>query len=229
MKNIWPLLVIFLLCSCKQQDLLNHLEQQQANEVLAVLLRHNIYAKKIDTGKTGYAVTVEEIDFPTAVDLLKVYKLPGRADIEISEMFPADALVSSPLAEKARLYSAIEQRLEQSLKTMESIISARVHVSYDINNGNGRKIEPVHISVLAIYDSSFNPEQKINDIKRFVKNSFPDIIYENISVILSKQTKIQQQYQKRFVEKKDIYMKILITILLILMIAIGVFFWKKIK
>ncbi|MGQ7116183.1 hypothetical protein ACUOFC_66885, partial [Escherichia sp. TWPC-MK] len=53
------------------------------------------------------------------VDWLKIYNLPGKPDIQISQMFPADALVSSPRAEKARLYSAIEQRLEQSLKIMD--------------------------------------------------------------------------------------------------------------
>lgn len=54
-------------------------------------------------------------------------------------MFPADALVSSPRAEKARLYSAIEQRLEQSLKIMDGIVSSRVHVSYDVDTGDSGK------------------------------------------------------------------------------------------
>ena len=79
---------------------------------------------------------VEPTDFASAVDWLKIYNLPGKPDIQISQMFPADALVSSPRAEKARLYSAIEQRLEQSLKIMDGIISSRVHVSYDVDNGD---------------------------------------------------------------------------------------------
>lgn len=87
-------------------------------------------------------------------------------------MFPADALVSSPRAEKARLYSAIEQRLEQSLKIMDGIISSRVHVSYDVDNGDsGKTALPIHISVLAVYEKDINPEIKINDIKRFIVNS----------------------------------------------------------
>ncbi|MCV5084070.1 hypothetical protein OFB78_25665, partial [Escherichia coli] len=36
MKYISLLLFILLLCGCKQQELLNHLDQQQANDVLAV-------------------------------------------------------------------------------------------------------------------------------------------------------------------------------------------------
>ena len=53
MKYISLLLFILLLCGCKQQELLNHLDQQQANDVLAVLQRHNINAEKKDQGKTG--------------------------------------------------------------------------------------------------------------------------------------------------------------------------------
>lgn len=231
MKILVSLLIALLLCACKQQDLLNSLDQQQANEVLAVLQRHNIHADKKDMGKAGYTVTVDNADFPTAVDLLKIYKLPGRPDMEISQMFPADALVSSPRAEKARLYSAIEQRLEQSLKTMNGIISARVHVSYDIDSGeNGRKTEPVHLSVLAVYERDTNPEQKINDIKRFMVNSFSGVTYENISVVLSKQPQLQQQPPTSLVKRELIGLKQILTIILstsILVIGLSIFIWLK--
>ena len=153
MKYISLLLFILLLCGCKQQELLNHLDQQQANDVLAVLQRHNINAEKKDQGKTGFSIYVEPTDFASAVDWLKIYNLPGKPDIQISQMFPADALVSSPRAEKARLYSAIEQRLEQSLKIMDGIVSSRVHVSYDVDTGDsGKTALPIHISVLAVYE-----------------------------------------------------------------------------
>lgn len=89
MKYISLLLFILLLCGCKQQELLNHLDQQQANDVLAVLQRHNINAEKKDQGKTGFSIYVEPTDFASAVDWLKIYNLPGKPDIQISQMFPA--------------------------------------------------------------------------------------------------------------------------------------------
>lgn len=111
--------------------------------------------------------------------MAKNLQSPGKPDIQISQMFPADALVSSPRAEKARLYSAIEQWLEQSLKIMDGIISSRVHVSYDVDNGDsGKTALPIHISVLAVYEKDINPEIKINDIKRFIVNSFASVQYE---------------------------------------------------
>jgi len=194
MRTLFIFISVLLLCSCKQQDLLQNLDQQQANEVLAVLQQHNIYAEKNNLGKSGYTIKVEKDDFPAAVNWLKIYHLPSRPDVEISQMFPADSLVSSPRAEKARLYSAIEQRLEQSLRTMDGILSARVHVSYDIDSSeSSRSLQPVHLSVLAVYDKGINPEHKINDIKRFLINSFSGVEYNNISVVLTKRSEIQLQ------------------------------------
>ncbi|PRP71108.1 EscJ/YscJ/HrcJ family type III secretion inner membrane ring protein [Chromobacterium amazonense] len=186
--------LVLLLTACQQQDLLKDLDQVQANEVIALLQRHNIHAEKTDRGKAGYSVSVDSPDFAAAVDWLKTYDLPSRPRVEVAQMFPADSLVSSPRAEKARLYSAIEQRLEQSLQSMNGVLSARVHISYDLDLGEGgRSTRPVHLSALAVYDRDIEPEQKVNDIKRFLKNSFVDVDYDNISVVLSRRSEAQQQ------------------------------------
>ncbi|WP_269212364.1 EscJ/YscJ/HrcJ family type III secretion inner membrane ring protein [Chromobacterium vaccinii] len=187
-------LLALLLSGCQQKDLLKGLDQQQANEVIAVLQRHNIEADKQDRGKTGISIVVAQPDFAAAVDWLKTYDLPSRPRMEVAQMFPADSLVSSPRAEKARLYSAIEQRLEQSLQTMDGLLSARVHVSYDLDAGEGgRPPQPVHLSVLAVYERDIDPEPMINNIKRFLKNSFAEVEYDNISVVLSRRSEAQQQ------------------------------------
>ncbi len=106
----WLMLLCVALVGCRQPDLLEGLDQQQANEVVAVLQRNNIGVTKQDNGKSGYSVKVARVDFPAAVDLLNLYSLPSRPRLEVAELFPADSLVASPRAEKARLYSALEQR-----------------------------------------------------------------------------------------------------------------------
>jgi type III secretion protein J len=188
-------LLMFLcvaLLGCRQPSLLEGLDQQQANEVLSVLLRNNITATKVDAGKTGYSVKINQIDFSAAVDLLNLYSLPSRPRLQVAEMFPSDTLVASPRAEKARLYSALEQRIEQSLGVMEGVVSARVHVSYDLDAGEGgRKSAPIHLSALAIHERDVEPQLLITDIKRFLKNSFAAVEYENISVVLSRRSPTQ--------------------------------------
>lgn len=185
-------LLCLMLVGCRQPSLLEGLEQQQANEVISVLQRNNITAAKLNNGKLGYSVNIAQTDFAAAVDLLTLYSLPSRPRVEIAEMFPADSLVSSPRAEKARLYSALEQRLEQSLGTLEGVVSARVHVSYDLESGEGgRKAAPPHLSALVVHERDSEPQLLINDIKRFLKNSFADVDYERVSVVLSKRSMIQ--------------------------------------
>lgn len=186
------LLLVLTQTGCKEQALLKGLNQTQANEVIALLQRNNIEAKKVDYGKTGYSITIAPVDMPAAVDLLKMHDLPAPPRMEISQVFPTDALVSSPRAEKARLYSAIEQRLEQSLQTLNGVLSARVHVSYNLDAGEERRSSaPMHISALINYDADREGSLMISDIKRFLKNSFSEVEYDNISVVLSKRAAVQ--------------------------------------
>lgn len=185
-------LLCLLLVGCRQPSLLEGLDQQQVNEVIAVMQRNNISAVKVDNGKAGYSVTIAHVDFAAAVDLLTMYSLPSKPRVEVAQMFPADSLVASPRAEKARLYSALEQRLEQSLNTLEGVVSARVHVSYDLESGeSGRKAVPLHVSALVVRERDRDTQLLTTDIKRFLKNSFSSMDYENISVVLSKRALIQ--------------------------------------
>ncbi|WP_053181426.1 EscJ/YscJ/HrcJ family type III secretion inner membrane ring protein [Pseudomonas kilonensis] len=189
-------MLVVLLClalvGCRQPNLLEGLDQQQANEVLSVLQRNNIAAVKVDTGKTGYAVKIDARDFSAAVDLLNLYSLPSRPRLQVAEMFPSDSLVASPRAEKARLYSALEQRIEQSLSVLEGVVSARVHVSYDLDAGEGgRKSPPIHLAAVVLHERDVEPQLLITDIKRFLKNSFAAVEYENVSVVLSKRSPTQ--------------------------------------
>ncbi|CAK9888336.1 MULTISPECIES: EscJ/YscJ/HrcJ family type III secretion inner membrane ring protein [Pseudomonas] len=192
MRWLLGLLLCLFLLGCRQPLLLQGLDQQQANEVVALLQRNNIAVQKIDTGKNGYSVLVAQVDFPAAVDLLTQYGLPSKARMEVAQMFPADALVASPRAEKARLYSAIEQRLEQSVVALSGVVSARVHVSYDLSAGEGgRSSAPVHLSALVVHEPDSEVEILIDDLKRFLKNSFSEVDYERISVVLTPRVAIQ--------------------------------------
>lgn len=146
-------------------------------------------------------------------------------------MFPADSLVSSPRAEKAVLYSAIEQRLEQSLQTMEGVLSAVVHISYDIDAGeNGRPPKPVHLSALAVYERGSPLAHQINDIKRFLKNSFADVDYDNISVVLSERSDAQLQAPGTPVKRNSFATSwiVLIILLSVMSAGFGVWYYKTI-
>ncbi|MTC48412.1 EscJ/YscJ/HrcJ family type III secretion inner membrane ring protein [Providencia alcalifaciens] len=228
-RCLCAILMVLLLNGCKEKNLFKGLDQYQANEVIAVLQMHNIQADKVDNGKSGYSISVAEPDFTAAVYWVKVYELPPRPRMEIAQMFPSDSLVSSPIAEKARLYSAIEQRLEQSLQTLEGIVSARVHISYDIDsNESGKGSKPVHLSALAIYERNTPLGLQVGDIKRFLKNSFADVEYDNISVVLSERSEAQLQAPVPIIKPQGFnFVWIILLVCVITLIFGSILFLKR--
>ncbi|WP_195496190.1 type III secretion system inner membrane ring lipoprotein SctJ [Proteus penneri] len=176
--------LVSLLTGCKEQSLLTGLNQRQATQVQAVLQKHQITSTQTALGKGLFDVSVKKEDVAVAIQILEQYQLPSNTRVEITQIFPSDALVSSPQAEKARLISAIEQRLEQSLLTIESVINARVHISYPISPSE-RIIPPPHASAIIFYEDSVpDAEQLGEDIRAFIHNSFNDMNEDNITVLL---------------------------------------------
>jgi type III secretion system inner membrane ring protein len=205
-----------------EDELLKSLDQRQANEVLAALQQANIPAEKRDEGKAGFSVYVQKSDFAAAVSLLKAHDLPSKARIEISDMFPADSLATSPRSEKARLNSAIEQRLEQSLLVLPSVVQARLHVSYDVEGASGRQqANPSHISALIVYQHAEDEAVLINQIKRFLKNSLTTVNYDDISVVLTKKPDTLQHLPQYDVPKQQIGQMTIIGGGVVLVLVVG--------
>lgn len=173
-----------LLSGCKDQSLLTNLDQRQATEIQAVLQKHQITSTRTALGKGLFDVSVKKEEMGIAIQILEEYQLPTLSRIEVTQLFPSDALVSSPQAEKARLISAIEQRLEQSLLTIDHIIDARVHVSYPISPTE-RVIPTPHASALVFYEEGMlDNDQLSEDVRAFIHNAFSDMDENNITVLL---------------------------------------------
>lgn len=178
--------ISLLLSGCKEGTILSSLNQRQSNEVLAALHKHQIQAVKTPQGKGLFAISVPEEQSRHAIHILQEYHLPSNERIEIAGIFPSDSLIASPQSEKARLISAIEQRLEQSLLSFDMVTGARVHLSYPLYGAGSHKKRPEtpRASVL-IYHSGIDDEtQFTRDIQVFVMNAFNGLTEETVSVLL---------------------------------------------
>ena len=174
------------LAGCQRQELLQGLDQRQANQVVAALQRQGIDSEKLDRGKAGYSVGVDRGDFGRAVERLQLEDLPSPPQLEITQLFPSDTLVSSPRAEKARLNSALEQRLGQILRNLDHVLSAHVQLSYALDDPSGGVQAPAaHAAVLLVSEPEADPELLIQDAQRMLKNSFSSMDYANISVVVT--------------------------------------------
>lgn len=181
--------LLLALAACSKVAVLEGLDERQANEVVATLLRQNIEADKTANGKSGYSVTVDQGSLVQAIDLMREHDLPRAARGQVSDAFPADAMISTPLSEKARLLSAVEQRLEESLSVLDGVRSARVHVSYDgVDESTGvarRAGRAKHVAVVLLHEPGIHEQTLVQNSKRFLRNAFEDLSYDDVSVVLA--------------------------------------------
>ncbi len=192
LRILTTLLLTIMLTACNDQGVLFNLTQVQANQVLAILLQHNITASKEGNLKAGYMVSVPTAESTAALSIINQYQLPWAADVQIAQAFPEGGLVDSPNAEQARVLSLEEQRLEQSLRMIDHVVNARVHISYPIFNSSLSDNKSVgHVAVLISYKGDINSNLFISQIKTLIKNSFENVNYDNVSVVLFPTTAIQ--------------------------------------
>jgi len=218
------MLLCLLLVGCARSELLQALDERQANEVVAALLHHNIPAEKRLQGKAGFVVRVGADDLAEAIDLVQLKGLPSAPRTQIAALFPADAMVSTPLAERARLLSAIEQRLEESLTTLVGVKRARVHVSYDAGPVEGslqqRRPPAMHVAaVLAVL---------LATAKRFLRNAFVDVAYDNVSVVLTPAAEPRSLAVTPAEPQRPMWVWLLVPLIGLLLVAgVGGWLWKR--
>jgi type III secretion protein J len=186
MRAIGPyssLFLLLLLTGCKI-DLYKGLNEQEANQMLALLMINRISAQKIDETGGLLKIKVAEADFVNSVEILRQNGYPKRQFFSVNDLFPANQLITSPLQEQAKLIYLKEQRLEQLISAMEGVISASISIADPPQAENRRDVIPPAASVLVKYSPETNMANFINQIKSLVHNSIPGINYEAITVVL---------------------------------------------
>ncbi len=118
------------------------------------------------------------------VDTLNALALPPRARVEISQAFPEDSMVASPTAERTRLLSLTEQRLEQTITTIEGIDRASVHISYPLDDSALSQRDGIHIAALVVHEPGIDEQELIAKLSRFLKNSVSNVSADHISITL---------------------------------------------
>ncbi|OWY74557.1 type III secretion system inner membrane ring lipoprotein SctJ [Pantoea sp. AMG 501] len=227
-RCFWLLLCMVTLSACHEFILLNNLTQKQANQVLVILQQHNIAAQKSGTEKTGYSITAGQGESTAALSIINQYQLPWADDVQISQAFPEGALVASPNAEKARVISMQEQRLEQTLRVIVQVVNARVHISYpSFNNENPKRNSDTHVSVLISYKGGVDDVIFIPQVKSLIKNSIENLNYENISVVLFPAPGIQYASPVNIPSKgSQLLFPVLITALIIAVLLCAFCFYR---
>ncbi len=174
LRGVFLLFVVVLLAGCMGdfQALYSHLDERQANEVSATLLRANIDADKHQADRsTDWIVSVSKRDIPTAMAVLEAAGLPRSSHPSMGDIFKKEGFVASPTEDKARYLYALSEELSDTLQKIDGVVSARVHVALPDRDLIGSKSDSASASVVILTSPGAHVQERETDIKAIVKDA----------------------------------------------------------
>ena len=178
------LLVISLLVACSGAvNLVSGLTEAEANEVLGLLLSADISATKT-TSKTGVGIQVEAGSVSAAIDILHRNGLPRERRSKLGDVFKKENLISSPLEERTRYLYALSQELEQTLSSIDGVVTARVHVVLPERAGPLEASTPSSASVFLKFQKGYGVESVVVPVRALVANGIPGLSQDRVAVVL---------------------------------------------
>ncbi len=178
------LLALLLLSACGKTDLYSRLGEREATDMMALLMRQGIDAERI-TAKDGTStLQVERSRIPDAVALMKANQLPRSEYANMGAIFEQKGIVSSPVAERARLIYALSQELSRTLSDIDGVLTARVHVVLPRNDPLRGESGPSSAAVFIRHDARNPMADLLPQIKTLVAGSIEGLSYSKVAVIL---------------------------------------------
>lgn len=174
---------LLLLAGCKT-ELYSALPEQEANEMIALLMQRNIAAEKMVAKDGTDTVMVDKARFADAVTTLRDAGFPRKRFESMGDVFKAGGLVASPMQERARFLYALGQELSGTISQIDGVLSARVSVVLPEDDILDRSPTPSSASVFVRFDASSNVDKLVPQIKMLVADSVQGLSYDRVSVVL---------------------------------------------
>lgn len=181
-----PLAVIaaMTLAGCSQVELYSNLPEQEANEMMAVLIDNGIACTKKSGEEGTWNLLVGGDQFAASVTKLKELGYPRETFVGMGEVFQKSGLVSSPGEERIRFMHALSQELSRTVSQIDGVVSARVHIVLPENNPFGEKAQPSSAAVFIKYRQGAQLETLTPAIKELVISSIEGMTADKVSVSL---------------------------------------------
>lgn len=175
------IVVTCLLLAACNDEVYRNLNARDANEMVAVLRRHDIAASRESDG-TNFKVSVPQGQLGKAVDVLTRSGLPREQYRSIGEIFPGDGLIVSPFEQRARLIFAVSQELTKTIKSIAGITSARVHVVMPETESRAAGPGRSSASVVVMHRPRVDTSELSTKIRLIVANAVPELAERDVSV-----------------------------------------------
>lgn len=153
--------------------------------MLAILLDNDIPSEKSINKDGIVTLTVGQDKVSRAIRLLRSHGFPKDRFSSISDIFPKDSLISSPVEEKARYTYSMSQELSATMSLIDGVLTARVHVVLPQDtSGSSTDSFPSSASVFIKYTPELELAGFIPKVKTLVANSIEGLSLDKITVSL---------------------------------------------
>jgi type III secretion protein J len=171
-----------------QVGLYANLTEAEANEIVAALSAEDIGARKerLDGGgqEGRWQVSVDENRLARALELLRAQGLPHERFSSLGDVFQKQGLVSTPAEERMRYIHAVSQELSQTLRTIDGVVAARVHVVVPANDPLADKLRPSSAAVFIKHRPDSDLRLLGPAVKDMVAHSIEGLTHDQVSLSL---------------------------------------------
>ena len=183
LQPIFALLLGLALVACKT-ELYAELPEEQANEMMALLVTNGIDAEKGPAAKGMAPLSVPTDDMSRAMDILRSNGYPRDSFDNLGTVFEQKGLVSSPLEERVRFIYGLSQTLSETLNQIDGVSAARVHIVLPEGDALTEKSGKSTASVFLKTRPGVDLSNKVPEIKQLVQASVQDLVYDDVVVTL---------------------------------------------
>lgn len=173
-----------LLTACNS-DLYSNLSEVEANQMMAVLMSNGIAATKIQKGKDGFTVSVEDRDMLRSIALLNDRGFPKNTRESIGKVFQKSGIMSSPFEERVRYIYALGEEVAQTLSQVDGVVAARVHIVLPDAPQLGQAVKPSSAAVFIKHQPGVDLDFFVPQIRRLVSSSIEGLDYTAVTVVLA--------------------------------------------
>lgn len=181
----WVAVVALAAAGCSV-PVANGLDEPQANRVVVALDHAGIGAEKeADPVSEGrFRVTVERDEAARALAAMREEDLPPPTTPGVLDSMGKGSIVPSQLAEHAQYVAGLSGELERTLRGIDGVLAARVHLSIPERDplAEGAPVRPT-ASVLVKHRGATPPIDP-NDVRRLVAGAAPGLAAEDVAVVM---------------------------------------------
>ncbi|MEO8900594.1 MAG: hypothetical protein ABI488_03075 [Polyangiaceae bacterium] len=162
------------------------LDENDANHAVVALEKSGVAADKDrDPDSEGHwRVSVAHDDASSAAGILSAESLPPPASPGLLDTLGQSSIVPSRASEQAKFVAGVAGELERSLRSLDGVVSVRVHLAIPVQDvlAADEAPTPPSASVLLRHRGP-TPPIATNDVQRLVAGAVPGLAPTQVSVV----------------------------------------------